>query len=229
MEDLNFTTRIIGDKVLCNLYGEVEGVVCLCSRGLIHSRTIASLLAELPRDWKIIITHDLPIPEAQIQITEEALAMKPSFILFIEEDMGLPVGILEEMIGMDKPVVTADYPLAAFDEALGKWVGVGRSVRRDGSGFIRFCGMGCLLIKAEVFSQIKKPWFETNMITDEGGIMGVKRSYGGQDVWLSRQIRAAGYEIAEVPLACKHYRLADPGKITSNKGVHEIIEISSVA
>jgi hypothetical protein len=206
-----------------------QGVICLCSRGLVHSRTIKSAWRAIPRgwrpNWELLTTDDLPIPEAQTTITEEALKLDPSFIWYIEEDMGLPDGILIDMLSLAKPVVTADYPLARFDEELQQWIPVGRSVRRDANGKIWLTGMGCLLVRADIFRGINKPWFETWEVTREGGVHAIRMPYGGQDIWFSRGILNAGIEIAQVPTDCKHYRLKDPGSIQSNNGVHKVIEL----
>jgi hypothetical protein len=206
-----------------------QGVICLCSRGLIHSRTLKSIWRVLPRDWRpnweLLTTDDLPIPEAQTSITQEALALDPSWIFYVEEDMGLPDGILEDMIAQGNPVVTVDYNIGRYDEQLKKWITTQKSIRRSEDGKIRICGMGCLLVNAEVFGSLKRPWFDTFQLSKEGGIHGVKVQYGGQDCWFSRRIIDAGIEIGEVKADCKHYRLEDPGSIKSNDGVHKVIEL----
>jgi hypothetical protein len=206
----------------------IQGVIAVCSRGLVHSRTMKSSWRVVPSGWRpyweLLTTDDLPIPEAQNKITEEALKLDPTFILYLEEDMGLPDGILTDMMALAKPVVTADYPIGRFDKSVQRWISAGHSVRRV-NGKIKFCGMGCLLVHADVFKRIKQPWFETWNITSEGGVLGHKAQYGGQDIWFSRNIVNAGIEIEEVKAICKHYRLEKPGELRMNDGVHKVIEL----
>ena len=99
----------------------IQGVVCLCSRGLVHSRTIKSLWRELPAEWELLTTDDLPIPDAQTTITEQALSLDPQFLWYVEEDMGLPEGILAAMMSAGEPVVPANYPLVWFHPELKRW------------------------------------------------------------------------------------------------------------
>ncbi len=51
----------------------IEGVACLCSRGLIHTPTVESVFDELFEMrcgeecgvWRLVTTKNLPIPKAQ--------------------------------------------------------------------------------------------------------------------------------------------------------------------
>jgi len=209
--------------------GMIQGVIALCSRGLVHSRTINSLWRAIPPGWRpyweLLTTDDKPIPLAQNIITEQALALDPQYIWYVEEDMGLPPGILVDMFNVGKPVVTVDYNIGRYDQDKREWVTVLKAIRREHTGKIRVCGMGCLLVQARVFAHLQKPYFDTLAINREGGVYGNHLEYGGQDGYFSRNLTIHGFEISEIPGEVKHYRLADPGSITSNKGVHRIIEL----
>src|SRR5581483_9615394 len=99
----------------------VTGAVCICSRGLIHSRTLESIEQNLRparargEVWLTEYTHDKPIPEAQNAVVEQALIWDPEWILFVEEDNMLPIGMLRQMRDIadtqHTPVVLADYKL----------------------------------------------------------------------------------------------------------------------
>ncbi len=193
----------------------IEGCVCLCSRGMTMSRTHPSIWDNLRghRDkWEIVPSHDLPIPDAQNKVTEEALALDPAWLLYVEEDMVLPPGIVGDMLTRCARIVTADYPLASG----------GMATRRGKDGEIEFCGMGCLLVDARVFSLIPKPWFACNAYTGEYGKLGHDRRYGGQDVYFSRQCIERGIKISSVDKVCSHLRLEEPGALKTNQGVHRI-------
>lgn len=194
-----------------------EGVVCLCSRGLVNSHTYPSIWRNLKgrrENWEIVPSHDKPIPDAQNYVTEEAMKLDPSWLWYVEEDHEIPDGCLENMISMAKPVVTADYRMPN-----------GQSHIRRGKNGIEFCGMGCLLVSAGVISEIPGPLFKTTARTGEYVKLPFNRSYGGQDIDFSRKLIDAGIEIAEVPVMCRHFRLEQPGKLKSNQGVHRIVEL----
>src|ERR1051326_6708994 len=129
-----------------------DGVVAICSRGLVHSRTEESVEMNLrPRRragevWYVEHTHDLPIPVAQTEITERALRHNPEFVWFVEEDNVIPSGTLFHMrqLAEKHDVVVADYPLKDGN----------RSIYKSDKGSVLFGGMGCLLARARVFQLI---------------------------------------------------------------------------
>jgi hypothetical protein len=142
------------------------------------------------------------------------LKWKADHLWYVEEDMVPPDGILDEMLALDAPVVTADYNLTT-----------GRATQYAPGGSILFGGMGCLLVKSEVFDRMERPFFRCNMYTGEGGRLGLERKYGGQDVHIFMECRRLGIPIAQVKRNCKHLRLEEPGALKTNIGVHKIVEL----
>src|SRR4051812_33408851 len=156
--------------------------VCLPSRGLVHSRTIQGLLTNLVDavvEWDLFFTHDRPIPDCFNDLTEAAIDNGSDAIWFVEEDMELPDGILDQLImemslrGAD--VVAADYAIEGNPSCL--------HFKGD---TLMSTGMGCMLAKASVFTKIGQPYFRD---TFEYGLpewvpihMVPGTGYGRQDV-----------------------------------------------
>jgi hypothetical protein len=193
-----------------------EGAVCICSRGLVHSRILEPIWSNLKgrrESWELLTTDDLPIPDAQNRITDLALGIDAEWLWFVEEDVRPASDVLARMLATGKKIVTADYRLTD-----------GSSHIHRKQKTIEFCGMGCLLVHSGVFGKVAHPWFETYRRTGEYYRLTTKSVFGGQDVDFSRKAVEAGYEIGEVPVLCVHYRLDHMGEVMSNNGVHKIVE-----
>lgn len=197
-----------------------NGVIAVCSRGLIHSRT-AEALSHLQRvyRWHTLFTHDLPIPEAQNEITKRALALGCEWILYIEEDNVPPVDLIA-CATTENLVQCCDYALP----------GGQRSVALDASGRVLFCGMGCLFVAAEVFKKIKWPWFTDTEFLEERNAKhtrlkpGVgKKNYGGQDISLCFRLQQANIPVFNMRgVEAEHLRIKRMGDSLSNNGCHTI-------
>lgn len=125
------------------------------SRGLTFSQTADELLQNLQGfEYDIFFSHGQPIPLCFERPLKKALRGDYTHIWFVEDDMNLPESTLEAMIILDKPVVAMDYPVSKEGQG---------SVLYDTDGKVVFAGTGCLLVKREVFDQIEKPYFRTDI------------------------------------------------------------------
>ena len=204
-------------------------VFAVCSRGMILTDTVEWLLRAQQRFGAYAhfeFTKNQSIPEAQNVVTEQALAHNPGGVFYIEEDMLPPEpGVLiDTMVSeMDSyPVQVIDYPLR----------GGTRSVRRDDKGNVLFSGMGCMLVRADVFPVLDKPWFASTAYTIEQdygvGRLQLKKgtlSYGGQDIYTSQNLRKHGFTIHVVEGRCRHFMIKEYGQQGVNNGCHLIEEL----
>lgn len=197
--------------------------VILPSRGLIFSRTAEEILLNLRGyKYKIFFAHKRPIPECFNEPLELALADESiTHIWFVEDDMVLPSDTLNKLVDMDKAVVTADYP-----------------VNKDGRGSIFtvnkrivFCGTGCLFVDKQVFSELKKPYFRTDVRWN-------MKNFGDFIKMTSYKVDAEGYGLHDINFCMALYKLNIPihsikpklaqrkllslGKAGSNNGAHNI-------
>lgn len=202
----------------------ITGVV-LPSRGLVHSRTVESLITNLyGRAWGLYMTHDLPIPDCFNVPVEQALKEGVDQIFFVEEDMVFPPNTFQRLMQMDVPVASVDYA----DRRTGRSL-----VLRDKKGEVVLSGMGCLLVKREVFGRLKRPFFKRAVIElmDDGDIRAREdidptTSYGTQDAYFCTKIRQAGYDINLLPDAkIGHLRIDSYGEDVKNDGKHRITPV----
>jgi hypothetical protein len=112
--------------------------VVLPSRGLMFSQTFEELLGELEGfDYEIFWAHGRPLPDCFNEPTEEALSDSSIFaILYVEDDMIIPKGILKKMFEQNYPVVALDYPFKDNGDS---------TMLHDPAGNVIYSGTGFLL------------------------------------------------------------------------------------
>lgn len=202
--------------------GNKSIAVCIATRGLINTWCIESVVKNLSHSkvhpHGFYFTKDKPIPDAQNHLVQQALADHYEYLWFVEEDMIIPDGALDAMLALEAPVVAVDYPMEN---------GWGCVCHKDGK--VLWCGLGCTLIRADVFDKISYPWFrsdKTARITDlehlEFHIEDVPNKYGGHDIMFGLAVNEAGLEIKEVPgVTATHMKIQEYGKPGVNNGMHQ--------
>ena len=192
--------------------------VCLPSRGLVHSRTLEDLHHILNgTKYTLYMSHDLPIPDCFNKVVDEAMDAKCDYIWMVEEDMKLPKGILKEMLDLNKPIVTANYPVIDKIPTV-----------IDHDGFTQF-GTGCLLVKREVFEKMGKPYFRADHLYDAMTFKPVPmhpHAYGGHDIDFSLRLKDSPYKITVTKTKVGQYKIVGMGRENVNTGQHEVQEIT---
>lgn len=221
------------------------------SRGLVHTRTVESVLTALnvaeaqgvvkrvgAEYWSF--THDLPIPDAHERVTELALKTKPDLLLFVEDDNVVPpdgiVRAVQRMQETKAGIVAIPYAVGAVGGT--RW----NSVYRE-HGKIRFTGLGLTLIDHRVFDKLPKPWFTLKRRhgTVPDGKGGLKvglvdkpmpEGSGGVDVVFCLRVEEAGFKLAAVEdLVGGHLRVKKLGSYSGsgvNNSPHAIEEWDSI-
>lgn len=133
-----------------------------------------------------------------------------SHLLFIDSDVLPPDECLDAMLAADRPLVCGMYPLL-LDEA-----NICVSVaRRSEAGDYEFltefpdrpfeadaAGMGCCLIRRDVFDLIAYPWFRFRQRED--------CKLTGEDIHFFEQCARAGIRPLVVPqILCSHFKTVD--------------------
>ena len=203
-----------------------QSVVCICSRGLVHSRTVEAIERNLDEAiakgyaWsrKKVWTHSLPIPEAQNAVVEMARQYQPEWLWFVEEDMqpgdGVLIGLLE--FGSRFDVVSARYRLKG-----GAWCRGGTDTNPT------FVGLGCLLVRMSVFDRIGLPYFRSDLSFDSSLNRpslrpSQERVHGGQDIYFYARLKQSGIKFFYAPIECTHLNVVRCGDPVSNFGFHDI-------
>lgn len=203
----------------------IDLCVTICSRGTVHSHTMEGRdknLVEAGLSWQPVWSHDKSIPDAQNYVVEQALFFSPEWIWMLEEDVEAPSGTLIDMLSLGKkfPVVAASYKMPG-----GTWCHHAQDNK------LVWAGTGCLLVHADVFRQLEKPWFRTDRFYNWNRLDGFQRAhaevntYGHQDIHFFATLEKAHISSALASSICKHWRVHKWGEARSNKGCHELEEI----
>lgn len=200
--------------------------VILPSRGLIFSETAEEVLANVDGvPHKFFFSHDRPIPDCFERPTQRALADESiTHLWYVEDDMVLPELTLRNMLILDEPVSTIDYPVSGRGQG---------AVFTDSLGVVIFCGTGCMLVKREVFDNIRAPYFRSDIAwtvlnygkslkftaTERGSNLS---SYGLHDVNFGIKLYNAGIPITVLPGKPGQRKLIELGKAGTNNGAHSI-------
>lgn len=123
------------------------------SRGLVHSRTVEEVARELHgHDYRWLLSHGLPIPDCFNDLVDRALRTDCRYLLFIEDDMHLPKGIVQKLFEARADIALADYPVRKTQRCVGYL-----------NGEFAYGGTGLLLVKREVFDSLLPPYFRTHI------------------------------------------------------------------
>lgn len=148
-----------------------------------------------PPGTLVTTVHGQSPANARNVIIEQALENNCTHALFLDDDMGYPPDVLIRLLQHDVDVVTAlylmrDYPHfpvafdMAFDNGYNKFAYLTGNVQ--GVIPITNCGLGCVLIKTEVFKAMEKPWVRLGELIPDGWC---------DDVGFFNRVRAAGFKL----------------------------------
>lgn len=200
------------------------------SRGLIFSRTAQELLEALKGyDHKIFFAHGRPIPECFNEPVMYALDDSSiTHIWIVEDDMIIPKDILKTLL-TDKAVTVADYPITKDGRG---------SVFKDGDGRVLYSGTGCMMIKREVFEELKTPYFTTGVkwnVKNYGDhIKFTARTnknndgYGLHDITFCFELERLNIPIHVIKKKLGQRKLIALGKTGTNDGAHQIEEWTKI-
>jgi len=126
------------------------------------------------------------------ELAQASLDAGATHILFIDADMRFPKDAIFRLLQRDEDIVAANYstrklplqPVAFRDDTTTERV----YTEQDDTGLesVAAIGMGLMLIKAEVFQKMPKPWF---FVPYQNGI------YTGEDIFFCRTAREFGFEV----------------------------------
>ena len=196
--------------------------VILPTRGLVYTR-VEDAIEKMRETEKIKVfrSHDLPIPEAQNFLVQQALLEDVTHLFFIEEDtVPSPLAL--------KALLMADTDIACIDYAVNGYSCVAKD--KD-TGEVLWCGFGCTLVRKEVFYAMERPWFRVDKTLRLNDWQWVDNpaKYGGQDIWFSMKAREKGFTIKQLPGECVHLQFVEVGRREANNGLHKIVEREKIS
>ena len=160
-----------------------------------------------------IRSHQFPTDQARNEICAAALKVEADYLLFLDCDMVHPPDLIERLLAIRQPVVTARYhikkpPFAAcvfMEDRVTPGPHVYRTVHFGRGVFeIHACGAGALLIRRDVLQTLYERgghnWFRY-----QRGLNPPHDFSISEDMWFCEQVRAAGYAIwCDWDLMCGH-------------------------
>lgn len=204
--------------------------VVLPSRGLMFSETLEELLGELKDfNYKIFWSHGRSLPDCFNIPTEEALADPEVFaVLYCEDDMIIPKGILKEMFAKNYPVVALDYPFQQNGDA---------TTLHDPQGMAYWTGTGFMLVARQVLENIPKPIWQTGRTFDPFVDTDTihfwprkltKVHYGLHDLNFGLTLYSAGMPVMPMEKTAGQRKLRKKGEQNTNIGADEIELLTEV-
>ena len=204
--------------------------VIVPSRGLMFSQTLEELLGELEGiNYEIYWAHGKSLPECFNEPTERALADPDNFaLLFCEDDMIIPKGILREMFDRNYPVVALDYPFQQDGDS---------TVLHDPKGFAYWTGTGFMLVARQVLENMEKPIWRTDTtfdpFVDKDTIHFWPRKlnkvfYGLHDLRFGLLLYSAGLPVFPMERTAGQRKLETLGDSLTNDGAHKIYKLTRV-
>jgi GT2 family glycosyltransferase len=148
---------------------------------------------------------------ADVAVARNLLAEKSKdiadYIMFIDDDVLLPANAIVKLISHEKDIITGLYfakqephfpqIFTKSEKAKGRYDSV-QEYKQDSLIEIDACGAGCLLIKAEVFKKLKRPYFQYIP-------KGENNPRKGEDFYFCEKAKEAGYKIfCDTSIICKH-------------------------
>lgn len=192
--------------------------VVLPSRGLIFAEVEQALSDNLKGyPYRTYRSFTLPIPDCQNYLTDLALTDHPDYILYVEEDTVMPDGAVDDMIMQKADIACIDYSVNGYS-----------CITKDQKGTPLWCGLGCTLVKREVFDKLEKPYFRSDKLLLLNSWPNIEwidagaQGYGGQDIYFCVKAREAGFTIKQVKGEAKHLKLEELGRREVNNGLHII-------
>ncbi len=161
------------------------------------------------------IMKGLPVAEARQRIAEFAISRGAKFLFFIDEDVTVPAHTVRQLIYHlehfeDFAVAGGIYCHKSPPQMPMVFRGNGQGPYWDWKlGEVFECsglGMGCTMIRTEVFSKMEKPWFKTIDSVDKW-LEGIPQSeLWTEDLYFLKKVEETGMKImADGGLLCGHW------------------------
>ena len=165
----------------------------------IRMNTVMTLLSLVLKNRDIkgaTIEHGPYIHINRDNIILKALKTDYTHVFFIDTDVCFNSQVLERLLLRDKDIVGTIYnlkklplePIIRKKNDKGELVGGKREDLPEDLFKAYALGTGCMLIKIDVFRNIKRPWFFHEKWDDENEGMG-------EDIWFCTRAHEAGYDI----------------------------------
>jgi hypothetical protein len=128
------------------------------------------------------------------RLAAEAINLGSEYMLWLDSDMVVPATTAVRLLAHNEPVVAANYVRRQFPikgvayQKIGDWFDPLTFDVKDELVSVEGVGMGCFLMKTEIFTKLAKPWFDFGWTPETNDWLG-------EDMLLCQKIMNAGYSI----------------------------------
>lgn len=128
------------------------------------------------------------------RLATQAVGLNADYMLWLDSDMVFPATTAVRLLAHNEPVVAGNYirrqkPYKGVAyKKIGDWEKPLSFDIQDELVSVAGVGMGCLLIKTDIFKELSKPWFDFQWTPSSNDFLG-------EDMYLCQKITAAGYSI----------------------------------
>lgn len=128
------------------------------------------------------------------RLATQAVGLNADYMLWLDSDMVFPATTAVRLLAHNELVVAGNYirrqkPYKGVAyKKIGDWEKPLSFDIQDELVSVAGVGMGCLLIKTDIFKELSKPWFDFQWTPSSNDFLG-------EDMYLCQKITAAGYSI----------------------------------
>jgi hypothetical protein len=174
--------------------------VLIPCRDLLHSAHAMSLVEMVKFntmngiDTQVFMDASTILLNQRERLAQQAVDLGSEYMLWLDSDMVFPATTAVRMLSHNEPIVAANYvrrqlPVKGVAyENIGDWENPLSFDVQDDLVPVEGVGMGCFLMKTEIFTKIPKPWFDF-------GWTAASNDWLGEDMILCQKIAALGYSV----------------------------------
>jgi len=171
--------------------------LCIPARDTVHTvfaQSLANITAYLTKqniDYSLHFVLGSVISNSRTQLVNEALEANADYILWLDSDMYIPVTIFKKLYAHKKDIIACTYSTrykpytnVAFMDFNNPPTKLNAS---KGLHEVFAVGMGCMLVKTDVYKNLPRPWFNHayNEELDD---------FSGEDIWFCKLAAEHGYK-----------------------------------
>jgi GT2 family glycosyltransferase len=170
-------------------------VPCQDNVSALFAQSLANLTARLTKDgikYHLYFLMGTVLPDNRTVLAQDAIKNGSEYILWLDSDMTFPDDVFIKLYNHKKDIVSATYstrkkPLRSV-AFIDQFDSESRLTETTGLHPVYAVGMGCMLVKTDVFKKLPEPWFSLQWVTEE-------KRFVGEDVFFCDLAHNAGYEI----------------------------------
>ncbi len=178
--------------------------VAMPTRGYAYAPSLVQAMALARRHHhELALEIGRPIELVRTQLVTRFLESGADHLVTIDDDIVAPDDAIDRLLALSAPVAIAPYQIAVD----GRLVWSVKAMDSDewmtdlpgGSFPVRHTGLGFALIHRDVFSRIRRPWFQFGAAAN-GRVIG-------EDTWFSNGVGTAAMSIVcDGSLRCSHFK-----------------------